>query len=145
MAPIGGGPPTGSWAGASGIGSSVNYIGKSRIDERDYWQGYSGGVVVNNSTAIQFQFKAPSVSTIATYIFQDTESPGSNQYIAYVITIDGQIVMEAHFTNHTAGNAIDLDVPITFAIPAFSDVKIEAKVAESENHTTYGMLMLKEI
>lgn len=149
MALVGGGG-AGNVAGSnpSGTGTNVAYIGRSRIDDRDYWQGFSGGVLVNASTATQFEFTSPTIPTVATYVFTDTGAAGSNQYISYRITLDGQVVLDARFFTGSSANptyGADLDVPVTFAIPAFSDVKIEASVAESENHTTYGMLMLKEI
>jgi len=134
--------------GGTGAGSPAGGSNPAGVDDRDYWQGFSGGVTVNNSTATQFEFSAPTVPTVATYVFTDTGAAGSNQYIAYKITLDGQLVLDARFYTGASANptfGADLDVPITFAIPAFSDVKIEASVAESENHTTYGMLMLKEI
>ena len=42
-----GGTGAGSPAGGSnpaGVGTNINYIGRSRLDDRDYWQGFSGGV-----------------------------------------------------------------------------------------------------
>ena len=119
-------------------GKGVVYVGGG------YWTGYSGAVAINASEGTQFEFTSPHVGTVAKYIFSDTAPPGSNQYVAYIISLNDLVVFDARFFNFSAG-VVDLDIPIEFVIPPLTEVKIIAKVAEAEAHTTYGMLMLKEV
>lgn len=148
MALIGGGGAGNVAGGANpaGIGTSINFIGRSRLDDRNYWQGFSGGILVASNVVSQFEFRAPNVSTVATYVFNNTGVAGSNQYVGYVILIDGLTVMDARFFNVAGGiNVSDMDMPIVFAIPALSVVTIQGQASDSEGHTTYGSIMLKEI
>ena len=148
MALIGGGGAGNVAGGAnpSGTGSNINFIGRSRIDDRNYWSGYSGLVLVESNVKTQFDFVAPNVATIATYVFTNTGIAGSNQYVGYVVEIDGQTVIDARFFNSAGGiNVTDLDVPITISIPAEAIVTISGQASDSENHNTFGSLILKEI
>jgi len=142
----GGAPNVSGGANPSGTGSGINFIGRSRIDDRNYWGGYSGQVLVASNIVTQFNFTAPNVATIATYVFANTGVAGSNQYTGYVVEIDGQTVIDARFFNVAGGiNVTDLDVPITIPIPAEAVVTISGQASDSEGHNTFGSIILKEI
>tara|TARA_Y100001963_G_scaffold90067_1_gene124271 strand:- start:92 stop:523 length:432 start_codon:yes stop_codon:yes gene_type:complete len=142
---LGGGNPVGG--NPAGIGTSLNYLGTSRSDKRDNFSGYSGAVVVNNSTATMLEFKAPPIATIATFVFTTDEVADANKFIGFKISVDEQIVYDARFYNRSSGGAsgVDLDVPLILAIAGESNVKIEAQTDHTQNTTTYSSIWLKEI
>ena len=142
---LGGGNPVGG--NPAGIGTTLNYLGTSRSDKRDNFSGYSGAVVVNNSTATMLEFKTPPIATIATFVWTTDTLADSNKYIGYVISVDNQVVYDARFYNRAGGGApgIDSDVPITLAIAGEAKVKIEAQTSHTQDTTTYATIWLKEI
>tara|TARA_Y100001963_G_scaffold156734_1_gene251067 strand:+ start:37 stop:468 length:432 start_codon:yes stop_codon:yes gene_type:complete len=142
---LGGGNSVGS--NPTGIGTGLNYLGTSRSDKRDNFSGYSGAIVVNNSTATMLEFKTPSIATVATFVFTSDEVADANKFIGFKISIDSQEVYDARFYNRSSGggSSIDLDVPLILAIGGESQVKIEAQTDTTSNVTTFASIWLREI
>ena len=147
--PLVGGGGAGNTAGSnpSGTGSGLNYLGTSRSDKRDNFSGYSGAVVVNNSTATMLEFKTPPIATIATFVWSTDTLADSTEFIGYKISVDEQVIYDARFYNRSGGGApgIDSDVPIILAIAGEASVKIEAQTDHAQDTTTYATIWLKEI
>ena len=117
MAPIGGGPPVGSWAGASGTGTGLNYVG-------DHAFAYSGAISVDdNETVILGPFATGReyvVGHIQLNIVQDTP----DDYF-YRIKINSELV--TGYLSIGAQQGTDANNALQVLIAPYSTVEITAQ------------------
>ena len=113
MAPIGGGPPVGSWAGASGTGSNLNYVGNHVFL-------YSGTVDVINTETTLFDCTTGSNQYIMAKL-QIFHGTNSNEDFTYKIKLNSEIILQ--YTGNQASTVPYLsDEPILLLIPPNSRV-----------------------
>ena len=136
MAPIGGGPPTGSWAGASGTGASLNYIG-------NHAYGNSGQIQASSGEAVGLDFTSAANQYIVgtmTALFECGTIEGGNQF-GYVITFDGQIVCDTS-REALGDDRIDSPLPaqVDLLIPPSTRVVISAQTSGNAINMTFNFV-----
>ena len=123
---------------APGVGKGITYMGG------DIWAGWSGEVIVNNSTVEMFNFVTPIQALIVTnfqyYVQHSAASPAANEYVGWILTINGIQILKAT----TAQHYNDLD-PNSFILPADSQIKIESYTNTTSNIRTSAVMTLKQI
>ncbi len=141
--PLVGGGGAGNTAGGNpaGISKSLAYMGG------DTWAGWSGLVLINNSTVEMFNFVTPSSPLIVNfqyYMDHSAGSPGSNEYVGWILTIDGSTIIRNILKATTLQHYNDFD-PNTFVLPANSTCKIESYTNQDENIYTSAVMTCKQI
>jgi len=134
---LGGGNPVGG-ANPSGTGSSINYV---RTDEgKTFAYGYSGPVVVNNTTITALQFNSNSNLIEATIqlggIIADM---GSNKKIGLIVKFNGQTISENIRLTNNAQSFLDTD-PLYVVIPPYTKVEIQIMTDNAADISYYATL-----
>jgi len=123
-------------------GLGIKYIGNS------LWAGWSGEIIINNSTVEMFNFVSPNVSLLATnfqyYINHSGNSPATNEYIGWIMTLDDLTVVKnvQKATQQQHFNDFDKN---SFVIPGNTRCVISSFTNTALNIPTYAMFVLKEI
>ena len=121
MAPIGGGPPVGSWAGASGTGNTLNYIG-------DHAYGYSGNIDITENETIFIKHHTGNEYIVATVTMDSKNTSGIDMVCD--IKINGETVLTTR-----VGDAYqpfpNWSKESTIIIPAFSDFQMSGQLVSS--------------
>lgn len=123
-----------------GVGKGITYVGNG------IWGGWSGIVIINNNTVDMFNFVSPKallVTNFQYYINHGANSPGSNEYIGWDLTIDGIDIVISHWKATTSQHYNDLDQN-SFIIPANSNCTIKSYTNAAAELHTYSVLALKE-
>ena len=110
------------------------------------WGAWSGEIIVNNSTVEMFNFVSPKamiVTNLQYYIKHSSASPGANEYVGWILTMDGINIISNIVKATTIQHYNDLD-PNSFVLPANSTCKIESYTNATANLKTYAVLTLKE-
>jgi len=129
MAPIGGGPPVGSANPFTGPSGSLNFLGRSRIDGRHFWGGYSGAVALTQDTDVtMLEYESPpNYAMIHQLVWgaHDIELNANNSFILKV-TLDDVVVMwrRCEYAGDGQHPAATLFVPIPIVIGPTTNVKI---------------------
>jgi len=127
---------------APGVGKGIAYMGGG------IWAGWSGEIIVNNSTVEMFNFTTPNrallVSNFQYYIKHSAASPATNEYIGWILTIDGINIISNILKATTVQHYNDLD-PNTFVLPANASCKIESYTNTTANIKTYSVMTCTQI
>jgi len=125
---------------ATGLG--IKHIGGK------IWAGWSGEVIINNSTVDMFNFVTPNVGLIVTnfqyYINHSGNSPATNEYVGWILTLDSLTVVKnvQKATQQQHFNDFDKN---SFVIPGNTKCVISSYTNTALNIPTYAMFYLKEI
>jgi len=135
--------------GILGVSNPAPGVGKSILHQgNQIWAGWSGEVIVNNSTAEMFNFISPNVGLIATnfqyYVRHSSGSPATNEYVGWILTIDGieiiANILKATSTQHF--NDFDKN---SFCLPGGAKVVVSSYTNTTANIPTFATFLLKEI
>jgi len=134
MAPV---QPSASVA-ATGLG--LRYIGSG---EYQHAYGYSGEIVLNNSTASQFEFTTGSGYVVAEYncVFE-LFNMNPNKMIGFKIWLnDIETIFNYVYFSSVGGGILDMDNKWPLLFPPFTKVKIEATTQNDSNIPSWGWLV----
>lgn len=127
---------------APGVGKGISYMGGG------IWAGWSGEIIVNNSTVEMFNFVSPNQPLIVTnfqyYVKHSSASPAANEYVGWILSIDSIEIVANILKATTTQHYNDFD-PNSFVLPANSVVKIESYTNTTSNIRTFGVMTSKQI
>ena len=151
MAPIGGGPPVGSANPFTGPSGSLNFLGRSRIDGRHFWGGYSGAVALTTDTDVtMMEYESPpNYAMIHELVWgaHDIEMNSTNAFILKV-TLDDVVVLwrRSEYSSDGQHPAATLFIPIPIYIGAQTRVKIITNMESDVNAgPAYVIVNAKEL
>ena len=127
---------------APGVGKGISYMGGN------IYAGWSGEIIVNNSTVEMFNFTTPNrpllVSNFQYYVKHSSGSPSANEYVGWILTIDGIETVANIVKATTSQHYNDLDQN-SFVLPANASCKIESYTNTATNIRTFSVMICKQI
>lgn len=135
--------------GIVGVANPAPGVGKSILHQgNQIWAGWSGEVIINNSTAEMFNFISPNVGLVCTnfqyYINHSGNSPSANEYIGWILSIDGIEVIKNVQKATSSQHFNDFDKN-AFCLPGGAKVVVSSYTNTSLNIPTFATFLLKEI
>ena len=119
MAPIGGGPPVGSWAGASGTGNSLNIVG-------DHIYGNNNASVADGATATFIDHT--NGAYYAVIEIAGGRNMKSTAEISTIVELDGQECYDAKLDDGTTASlTMPFGAPFKMLIPPYSHFQLKFK------------------